>query len=76
MTSFKSALRHNMTYSMDIMNDKDFEEYCKLAGIESKHRGFVSTRFNKIGSYTATNGNTGATYIAHALPHTLRVQAV
>jgi len=55
MTSFKSALRHNMTYVMDIMNDKDFDDYCELAGILLKHRGFTATLFNKMGSYTATN---------------------
>ena len=75
MTSFKSALRHNMTYIMDIMNKEDFDTYCEKGGISEKLKDMVAKRLNKIGSYTVTNGKNGNTYIAKALPHMLRIQA-
>ena len=74
MTSFKSALRHNMTYIVNIMNAKDFDTYCEKGGISEKLKDMVSTRLNKIGCYTVTNGKNGNTYIARALPHMLRAQ--
>ena len=73
----KTALTRNITYIIDVRVEGDFDRYCAKAKIVGKgFRDFVEERLNRIGSYTATNSQTGDTYIARALPHTLRVQAI
>lgn len=72
----KTALTRNITYIIDVRVDADFDRYCAKAKIVGKFRDFVQERLNRIGSYTATNSQTGDTYIARALPHMLRVQAI